>query len=235
MKAIATDYRGRMKEVVERACLPHILPSASEIGLQNVGILAGPRKPALDAAFKPMGYLCRGGSGEFHLTRRTPGHLTIELYLDVGTWSHSVSAIFIVQGGGVRSRSSFRRRRTVFVGNTPLATPPSGRKSWRIWPRWFSNSSAVLCRTSRRRQDPRPHGISPLKARHEPIPTLGGALKDQEVPHFLKRSCESIRSQPERGGIPDRAMNFRERAVREFQRHECFRRERAGQAPRFFG
>jgi hypothetical protein len=102
VKAIAASYGARIHEVMERAELPHDLPPASQTQLQNPGITAGPRKPALEAAFKPMGYGCRGGSGEFHLTRRTAGNLTIELYLDVGTWSHTVSAIFMVFGAGFR-------------------------------------------------------------------------------------------------------------------------------------
>jgi hypothetical protein len=100
VKAIAADYRARINEVVERAALPHDLPLASEMLVQNPGVMAGPRKPAIEAAFKPMGYGCRGGSGEFHLTRRTSGNLTVELYLDVGTWSHDVSASFLVRGAG---------------------------------------------------------------------------------------------------------------------------------------
>ncbi len=103
VKTIAADYAARIKEVVERAGLPHNLPPASEIRLQNPVAMVGPRKPALDAAFKPMGYSCRGGSGEFHLTRRTSGNLTVELYLDVGTWSHEVSAMFLVQGAGFKA------------------------------------------------------------------------------------------------------------------------------------
>jgi hypothetical protein len=54
VKAIVADYRARMKEVVEQAVLPHKLPSASEIRSQNLGVMAGPRKPALETAFKPM-------------------------------------------------------------------------------------------------------------------------------------------------------------------------------------
>jgi hypothetical protein len=102
VKAIAADYRSRLKEVVDLAGMPHDLPPAADIRLQNARVLAGPRKPALDAVFKPMGYSCRGGLGEFHLTRRTSGNLTIELYLDVGTWSHNVTAIFRVHGGGFK-------------------------------------------------------------------------------------------------------------------------------------
>ncbi len=103
VKAVVADYRARVEEVVERAGMPHNLPPAAEIRLQNLGVTAGPRKPALEAAFKPMGYDCRGGSGVFHLTRRTAGNLTVELYLDVGTWSHSVSAIFSVRGAGFKA------------------------------------------------------------------------------------------------------------------------------------
>jgi hypothetical protein len=103
VKAIVADYRARLREVVDLADLPHDLPPAAEIRLENVGVVAGPRKPALESAFKPMGYRCRGGSGQFHLTRRTPGNLTVELYLDVGTWSHSVTAIFFVRGAGFKA------------------------------------------------------------------------------------------------------------------------------------
>lgn len=103
VKAIVADYRARFIEIVERAGLPHSLPPVAESRAENLGVLAGPRKPALEVAFKPMGYSCRGGSGQFHLTRRTAGNLTVELHLDVGTWSHSVSAIFMVHGAGFKA------------------------------------------------------------------------------------------------------------------------------------
>jgi len=102
VKAIAANYRARIREIVERAGMPHDLPSVAENRLENPEVTAGPRKPALEAVFKSMGYDCRGGSGEFHLTRRTSGNLTVELYLDVGTWSHAVSASFQVQGAGFK-------------------------------------------------------------------------------------------------------------------------------------
>jgi len=102
VKAICASYRARLGEVVERAGLPHALPPAAEARSVGSGaVVAGPRKPALDAAFKTMGYMCRGGGpGVFHLTRRTSGNLTVELYLDVGTWSHEISAFFRVHGAG---------------------------------------------------------------------------------------------------------------------------------------
>ena len=103
VKSIVADYRARMKEVVALAELPHSLPPAADIRAENAGVTAGPRKLALVAAFEPMGYGCIGGTGVFHLTRRTEGNLTVELYLDVGTWSHSVTAIFHVRGAGFKA------------------------------------------------------------------------------------------------------------------------------------
>jgi hypothetical protein len=99
---IAAGYRARMEELVARAGLPHHLPAASDARAAGGDVTAGPRKPALEAAFKPLGYDCRGGSGEFHLTRHTVGNLIAELSLDVGTWSHEVSAAFVMQGAGFR-------------------------------------------------------------------------------------------------------------------------------------
>lgn len=103
VKALNADYRARIAEIAEAAQMPHVLRPLAEALVKDVGVLAGPRKPALDAAFKPMGYSCRGGTGEFHLTRRTAGNHTAELYLDVGTWSHMVTANFLVHGAGFRA------------------------------------------------------------------------------------------------------------------------------------
>jgi len=103
VKAVAADFRARIQEVVAAAAMPHTLPPGTEAWKQNLGVLAGPRKPALVEAFKPMGYDCTGGTGTFQLTRRTAGNLTVELSLDVGTWSHSVTAIFLVKGAGFQA------------------------------------------------------------------------------------------------------------------------------------
>jgi hypothetical protein len=138
VKAIVLDYRARIDEVVERAALPHNLPPASEIRLQNVRVTAGPRKPALEAVFKAMGYSCRGGSGEFHLTRRTPGNLTTELYLDVGTWSHAVSAIFSVHGAGLKASLPI----PVAPGETPRGQYPIGDATQ--WQKIVENLAAMV-------------------------------------------------------------------------------------------
>jgi hypothetical protein len=103
VKTINADYHARIREVVASAGMPHHLPPTAEALTQNIGVLAGPRKPALEAAFKPMGYNCTGGTGEFRLRRRTDGNLTVELDLDVGTWSHMVIAKLVVHGAGFRA------------------------------------------------------------------------------------------------------------------------------------
>jgi hypothetical protein len=102
--AIGVDYRTRMNQIVERAGLPHILPPSGEALRDTpLGTVSGPRKPALDRVFKPMGYSCKGGSGTFELRRRTAANLTLEIHLDVGTWGHQVLAFFRVWGLGFKA------------------------------------------------------------------------------------------------------------------------------------
>ncbi len=98
---IANSYRERIPEIVLQARLPHDLPGQAEIPheLQSV-TNAGPKKPQLDRVFKPMGYSCRGGSGSFTLQRRTAANFTVEVYVDVGTWSHRMLAIYKIWGMG---------------------------------------------------------------------------------------------------------------------------------------
>jgi hypothetical protein len=103
-QGIVADYRARMKEVVERAALPHqLLPPVEALRATALGVSSGPRKPALERVFKPMGYSCRGESGTFSLRRRTAANLTLELHLDVGTWGHKVISIFRVWGLGFKA------------------------------------------------------------------------------------------------------------------------------------
>jgi hypothetical protein len=102
---LVLDYRGRMAEIVDQANLPHDLPPPLEaMQVVALGDVTGPKKPVLVRAFKPMGYDCRGDSGTFTLRRRTTGNLTVELFLDVGTWSRSVTAFFTVTGLGFIAR-----------------------------------------------------------------------------------------------------------------------------------
>jgi hypothetical protein len=104
VRAIVENYRARLDEILDRAALPHDLPPVRE-ALQTtpLGQATGPKKPVLLRAFKPLGYDCQSASGTFTLRRRTAGHLTVEISLDVGTWSRSLTAFFRVHGLGFRA------------------------------------------------------------------------------------------------------------------------------------
>ena len=102
---IVSDFRQRLPEILEQAGLPHQLPSPAEALKQTpIGVLTGPKKPALTRAFKPLGYSCRGDSGAFTLRRRTSGNLIVEITLDVGKVSNSLTAWLEVHvmGGALR-------------------------------------------------------------------------------------------------------------------------------------
>ena len=102
---IVQDYRSRLGEVIDRAALPHDLPPALEaLKMANFSDTTGPKKPVLVRAFKPMGYGCQAGSGTFELRRRTQGNLTVQIDLDVGTWSRSLTASYSVSGLGFTAR-----------------------------------------------------------------------------------------------------------------------------------
>jgi hypothetical protein len=107
VKAIAVKYRDRIAEIVIEARMPHDLPAPAEMLDRPLGVTAGPKKPALERVFKPMGYSVRGGTagetGSFNLSRRTAANTTLALHLDCGTWSHSLLATFAVFGLGFRA------------------------------------------------------------------------------------------------------------------------------------
>ena len=97
---ILIKYRGVLKGgLVERIGLPYDLPPAAEVRQATLGA-SGPLKPALVEAFKPRGYDCRGGSGMFTLRRRTATNHIVDVELDVGTWSRSVTFMYSVRGPG---------------------------------------------------------------------------------------------------------------------------------------
>ena len=141
---IVMDYRARMPEIVERAALPHDLPSASEAlrGATSADT-TGPRKPALDEAFRPLGYSCKRSSGSFVLRRRTAAHLTCELALDVGTWGHSVLAMFKVWGLGFKATLMVPVTRAAIGG---AQYPIAGEEAWR---RIVANLAALIAELER--------------------------------------------------------------------------------------
>jgi hypothetical protein len=94
LDAIGQKYRGLLRELVESAGMPHSLPPVAEVLM--LPRPPHPLKPALESAFKALGYSCKGGSGTFSLRRRTRANNVVEVDLDVGTWSRSVIAHFRV-------------------------------------------------------------------------------------------------------------------------------------------
>jgi hypothetical protein len=103
-REIAARYRGQLEQIVTRAGLPHDLPGPVEARqLTPLGQSTGPKKPVLERLFKPMGYTCEAGSGTYTLRRRTSANIVVQLYLDVGTWSRSVTAIYQVFGLGFKA------------------------------------------------------------------------------------------------------------------------------------
>jgi len=102
VREVVMKYRGQLAEISARV-QPHRLPDPAQAHREvALGVTAGPKKPALQAVFKPMGYSIRGESGTFKLRRKTPANLTAEVTLDVGTWSHNVSGFFSVYGVGFK-------------------------------------------------------------------------------------------------------------------------------------
>jgi hypothetical protein len=146
IRAIVNDYRTRTSEMLDRANLPHDLPPNQEAAA--LGLTSGPKKPGLVRAFTPMGYDCRSESaGSFTLRRRTPGNLTAELHLDVGTWSNSVMAFFRVQGliEGVGFKGSLIlpvARRAILGGQYPIGGPER-------WQQIVDNLAAMVAELDR--------------------------------------------------------------------------------------
>ncbi|MEP7364145.1 MAG: hypothetical protein ABI972_12890 [Acidobacteriota bacterium] len=100
VREVMLAYRARLPEILDRAALPHQLPPGPEAAKDSIHLTSGPKKPALERAFRPLGYSCRGESGTFTLRRRTPANHTVEVELDVGTWSNSLTASFHIYGLG---------------------------------------------------------------------------------------------------------------------------------------
>jgi hypothetical protein len=133
IRDVVREYRTRMAEIVDRARLPHDLPPNQEANATTpLGLTAGPKKPELVRAFAPMGYDCRGESGTFTLRRRTPGNLSVELHLDVGTWSNQVTAFFRVQGlvdgSGFKAALALPVAPRAAAGQYPMGGPDRWRE-----------------------------------------------------------------------------------------------------------
>jgi hypothetical protein len=99
---IVATYRREMPSLIQRIGLPHDLPPAAEVRLTSLGA-TGPLKPTLVEAFSRRGYDCHGGSGTFTIRRRTAANHVIDVELDVGTWSRSVTFMFHLKGPGFKA------------------------------------------------------------------------------------------------------------------------------------
>ncbi len=64
--AVVRAWRARLPDLAR--AMPHRVPHQPEAPSAESG--SGPKKPALAAAFKPMGYSIRGETGTFTLNRR---------------------------------------------------------------------------------------------------------------------------------------------------------------------
>jgi hypothetical protein len=128
VKAIAVKYRDRLAEIVKEAGLPHDLPERGDMSTSAMGVSAGPKKPALEEIFKPMGYSIRGENSGFTLRRRTAANLTLELSLDCGTWSHSLLAMFKVYGLGFKATLTLPPTKSAVIGQYRIGDAEHWRK-----------------------------------------------------------------------------------------------------------
>ncbi len=105
VSAVIEEFRTRMPRILEQINFPHDLPPVEEARkLTSLGEKTGSKKPVLLRAFKPMGYNCIAESGVYTLRRKTAANSTLEISLDVGTWSRSLTAGFSVNGLGYCAR-----------------------------------------------------------------------------------------------------------------------------------
>ncbi len=128
VKAIAVKYRDRLAEIVKEAGLPHDLPERGDMSTSAMGVNSGPKKPALEEIFKPMGYSIRGENSGFTLRRRTAANLTLELGLDCGTWSHSLLAMFKVYGLGFKATLTLPPTKSAVIGQYRIGDAEHWRK-----------------------------------------------------------------------------------------------------------
>lgn len=125
---VLMGYRQRLGEVIERARLPHDLPPPDYARAVRLGESTGPKKKVLVEVFKPLGYDCKAGSGTYELRRRTPKNLTVEISIDVGTWSKSITASMAVHGLGFAARYPLPVGPNVVARQYPIEGPEQWRK-----------------------------------------------------------------------------------------------------------
>jgi len=143
VRDVMLRYRARLPEILERAAPPHDLPPAAEAGRDRLGETPGPKKPALETAFRTLGYSCRGESGVFTLRRRTESNLTVEIELDVGTWSNLLTGSYHVYGLGFTAMLPLPvSKRAIGGGQYPIGDAER-------WARIVQNLAAITAELDR--------------------------------------------------------------------------------------
>jgi len=127
---VVLRYRQQLPEIVSGAGLPHDLAAHQGVWQQfGPEINSGPKKPALESVFKPMGYSCRGESGDFVLRRRTATNQTVELSVSIGTWGKSVLVTYRIWGLGFKALLSLPpTEKAVIHGQYPTGDAEHWRK-----------------------------------------------------------------------------------------------------------
>lgn len=99
--SVTTRYNQNIGNIIQTLPLPHSLPSVEQVGLHGEEFKIGSMKDVLVKYFKSLGYCYqakRSGHGIYSLTKLTPNNNELEIYLDVGSWSRSVTASFSFNG-----------------------------------------------------------------------------------------------------------------------------------------
>ncbi len=127
---VVLRFRQQLPEIVNRARLPHDLPDNAEAHkLFALEVTSGPKKPALESVFKPLGYSCKGEAGDFTLRRHTAANYNVQVSIGIGSWGHSVTAHYHVWGLGFRALLSLPpTARGTAMGQYPVGDAEYWRK-----------------------------------------------------------------------------------------------------------
>lgn len=184
---LARDYRSRIPAIVEEHPFPHELPLLAEVLHANLGQNPGEKKRALVVAFQPLGFRIRGGSGIFTLRWRSPTNLTVELTIDVGTWSNLVSARYAVLGPGFSASVPLpAAASSLGAPHYPSATSLSGGRSLRTLPSSLKLSMPPSCPPSKpSRARPR-SGSNPRNSSKRGVRRRGSAISAEKSLPILR-------------------------------------------------
>ena len=130
VQEVVLRYRQQLPEIVGRIGLPHDLPDSAEAHkMFGLEVTSGPKKPALESVFKPLGYSCKGEAGDFVLRRRTAAHYNVQVSVGVGSWGRSVTAHYHVWGLGFKAMLSLPpTAKGLPQGQYPVGDPDNWRK-----------------------------------------------------------------------------------------------------------